>query len=114
MYALLVGARADDDSALNAGAAYVLFIEGEINSSVESIVVQEDFSYSNPVQNQLYIWQSIGQLTLNIYDMNGRLVQSEALSTMEAAINVQSLAKGVYIGVMQKGAYRKSFKFIKE
>ena len=114
LYALLVGSRKDDDGAIDAGAAYVLFIRGIIYSGVESIVIQDDFVYNNPVHDQLYIWQNIGILNLSIFDMNGKLVKKSMVKTNENVLNISNLASGTYLGVIVKGNYRKSFKIIKE
>jgi len=114
MYALLIGARADDDGALNAGAAYVLSIEGDIYSSINSLVLEEDFAYNNPVQNQLYIRHNRANLNLSIFDMQGKLMKQTKISGGNGIVDLSAFASGLYIGVLEQGNYRKTFKIIKE
>ena len=114
MYALLIGARADDDGATNAGAAYVLSIEGDIYSSLNSLVLHDDFVYNNPVQNQLFIRHSQDNIDLELYDINGKLIIKTILVNGSCSIDLSGLSSGMYIGVLEKGNYRKSFKIIKE
>ncbi len=114
IYALLVGARFDDDSTSNSGAAYVLFIEGDIGTSVENLVIDDGFVYNNPVDDYLYIRHSKSDLRLSVYDMNGREVRTAHLADGGGTINFSGLSGGTYIGVLEKGNYRKSFKIIKK
>ena len=114
MYALLVGARADDDGATNAGAVYVFSIEGDIYNSISSLVLEDDFAYNNPVQNQLYIRHSRSELNLSIYDMRGKLLKKTKITGGSGVIDLSAFSSGLYIGVLEQGDYRKSFKIIKE
>ncbi len=114
MYALLVGARKDDDGATNAGAVYVLSIEGDIYNSISSLVLEDDFAYNNPVQNQLYIRHSRSELNLSIYDMRGKLLKKTKITGGSGVIDLSAFSSGLYIGVLEQGDYRKSFKIIKE
>ena len=113
MYALLVGARADDDGASNAGAAWVLFIEGEITSGYESIVLNEDFIYNNPVEDRLFVKTNVPDLSLTIYDMAGRQLIKKKMDNSEISIDMSRYPSGVYLGVLEKDGYRRTLKVIK-
>jgi hypothetical protein len=114
MYALLVGARADDDSASNAGAAWVLFIEGEISSGYENIVLNEDFIYNNPVENTLFVKTNVTGLDLVIYNITGKELIRKKMVDSETIIDMSSCPSGIYLGVLEKQGYRRAFKVIKK
>ncbi len=114
MYALLIGARTDDDGASNAGAAYVLYIEGDIYTSLNSLVMNDDFIYNNPVQDQLFIRHSRSDLGLSIFDIGGKLVKQARIINGATSVDLSTLSAGMYIGILQDGNYKKTFKIIKE
>ena len=114
LYALLVGARGDDDGVNNAGAAYVLFIRGIIYTGINSIVLNDDFMYNNPVQNHFYIKHNRLGLKLSIYDLNGRLIMHAPFDGLECNMNFSALSNGMYIAVIEGPSYRKAIKIIKE
>jgi len=114
MYALLVGARADDDSASNAGAAWVLFIEGEISSGYENIVLNEDFIYNNPVENTLFVKTNVTGLDLVIYNITGKELIRKKMVDSETVFDMSSCPSGIYLGVLEKQGYRRAFKVIKK
>ena len=113
MYALLVGARGDDDSTTNAGAAWVLFIEGEISSGFKTVVLNKDFIYNNPVQDFILVKTHQADLTLTVYDISGKRIQRRKLIGNEAKIDMRMQPSGFYFGVLEKAGYRKVFKVVK-
>jgi len=114
LYALLVGARGDDDGVTDAGAAYVLFIRAVIYADIDNVVLNDEFIYNNPVKDRFFIQHHRKGLSLSIFDMNGRKVKHESFIGTECNLNCSDLAKGMYIAVMEGEGYRKTVKIIKE
>ncbi|MCK5846147.1 MAG: FG-GAP repeat protein, partial [Bacteroidales bacterium] len=114
IHALLVGARADDDGANDAGAAYVLFIRGIVYSGIDNIVLDDNLMYNNPVQKRFYIKHNRSGLILSVYDMNGRLIKKKPFSGQKCIMNFSNLSKGMYIAIIEGSAYRRAIKIIKE
>ena len=58
--------------------------------------------YPNPVQNILNIQNTASNLSkVQIYDLNGRLLQNHALQTNEVSLNVSQLNSGIYLVVLE-------------
>ncbi len=114
LYALLVGARGDDDNASNAGAAYILFIRAQLLSGVNSIVVGKDISYNNPVVDNLYINTTFDNYELTILDMNGKEVKHYKIRDKKHSINLNNLSSGMYIGIVKHGNKTHAIKLIKK
>jgi len=55
--------------------------------------------------------QSFNQI--NIYDLSGKKVMTQELSSNDENVSIQSLAKGLYLAKVQIGDQTKTFKFIK-
>ncbi len=53
--------------------------------------------YPNPVQNQLFVDVAEGNTQFELYNLAGTLLQAQQLSTGSTAINISTLAKGIYI-----------------
>jgi hypothetical protein len=72
--------------------------------------------YPNPAREQLFLESAEeGQLTLLIYDMQGRLHGRELLEgTGRHLVDVGSLAPGMYLLYVQRGAALKRLKFIRQ
>ena len=68
-------------------------------SKNESIYNPEIFVFPNPVHNEIFIDRSIyqeSQLISNIYDLTGKMVQSNSLTTDIEKINISGLSQGIY------------------
>ena len=58
--------------------------------------------YPNPVQNILNIQNTASNLSkVQIYDLNGRLLQNHALQSNEVSLDVSQLNSGVYLVVLE-------------
>lgn len=55
--------------------------------------------YPNPAKNEINISNSIGAIvnSMNLTDLNGRVVKSQELNTQECRININDLASGIYL-----------------
>jgi hypothetical protein len=113
-FTLMVGTRLDDDSATDAGAAYMLFIRGQITSDINNLILTKEVVYNNPVQDILYIKTELNNSTFYLYDTSGKLVRQVKLENKNLQMNVSNLSKGLYIGVLENGDYRKTMKLIIE
>lgn len=71
--------------------------------------------YPNPVSDQLWIHNQNEQLNgdLQIFDLNGRLVQSARAHSDIYAINVSNLSDGVYVVHMNTDGHRYTGRFVK-
>ena len=69
-----------------------------ITLSQENFLFENTLSlYPNPVQNILNIKNTASNLSkVQIYDLNGRLLQNHAMQTNEVSLNVSQLNSGVY------------------
>ncbi len=113
-FTLLVGTRWDDDGATDAGAAYLLFLRGEISDNINNLLLSNDIVYNNPVQEMFYLKSTSNLNSFTLYDMNGKLVKKTAISNNELQLNVSDLAKGMYIGVIEGKDSKKSIKLLIE
>jgi hypothetical protein len=58
--------------------------------------------YPNPAQNILNIQNTANNLSkLQIYDLNGRLLQNHAMQTNEVSLDVSQLNSGIYLVVLE-------------
>ncbi len=113
-YALMVGTRWDDDGATNAGAVYILFIEGYISTGIDNLILTEEIIYNNPIHDVFYIKTIYTYCKLSIYDMQGKLVKQTRITNNETYIDVSELANGMYIGVFEDESFKKTIKLIKQ
>ncbi|GHV52681.1 T9SS C-terminal target domain-containing protein [Bacteroidia bacterium] len=71
------------------------------NTAIESISPQASglSAYPNPVENMLNVElnRDVRNGTLALFDLNGKAVARQTLTGRQAAINLQPLAKGMYI-----------------
>jgi hypothetical protein len=86
------------------------FTTEENLSSEQFEFVNFDF-YVNNGQLSLNADQSFHQI--NIYDLSGKKVMTQELSSNDENVSIQSLAKGLYLAKVQIGDQTKTFKFIK-
>lgn len=71
--------------------------------------------YPNPVKNFLHIDITVAtDLTINLFDISGRLVYSRSLHEQKNSINLKSLSKGVYFLKIKFLGKSSTYKFIKE
>ena len=89
--------------------------------SVLSVVEQAEnislSAYPNPSTDYLYLTTSdeISNLSYQLFDMNGRLLQSEKIVGNQTNINMQGLVSATYfVKVNQGNKTVKSFKIIKK
>jgi uncharacterized delta-60 repeat protein len=79
----------------------------DLNASLLSV-------FPNPASNQLNLDFGQSELLgaqLNIYDQNGKLVQTQRITSRQ--INVENLSTGLYSGSIQTQGIYKNFKFYK-
>lgn len=95
---------------------FSLAFEGRNATSIDDNQAVVNFSISpNPVENIMTVTASEMLDLYQIYDMNGKLVKSAAISGNETSINVSSLANGIYTIVVSTSTKQiESRKFIKE
>lgn len=71
--------------------------------------------YPNPTSDQLWVhnqnYQTSGEF--QIFDLNGRLVQSERANSDIFSVNVSNLPEGVYVVHVNTGNHRYTGKFVK-
>jgi hypothetical protein len=74
-----------------------------ISLSQENFLFENTVSlYPNPVQNILNIQNTASNLSkVQVYDLNGRLLQNYALPTNEVSLDVSQLNSGVYLVVLE-------------
>ena len=63
----------------------------------ESITQTSQSVYPNPGRNTLNIRTALQNAHIEVYDMNGRLVHSQALTQNVTAIDATDWAEGVYV-----------------
>ena len=80
-----------------------------ITTSIDNVNVSTCRIYPNPTQDILVI-DGLNADKALIFDLNGRLLQSVAISGGHATINVTALPKGEYILLLDT----QTFKFIKQ
>ena len=74
-----------------------------ITLSQENFLSENTLSlYPNPVQNTLNIQNTASNLSkVQIYDLNGRLLQNHAMQTNEVSLDLSQLYSGVYFVVLE-------------
>ena len=85
-------------------------VEEENLSTDEFSQVNFEFFVNN---NQLNLSASQSFEKINIFDLSGKQVMSNQLSSNDEVIDVQNLANGLYFGKVQIGEQTKTFKFVK-
>ena len=63
----------------------------------ESLLLKNSNVYPNPGSNTLFIRTALQNACVEVYDINGRLVHSQALTEHETAIDTEDWAEGVYV-----------------
>ena len=113
-FTLMVGTRLDDDGATDAGAAYMLFLRGQVTDDINNIVLTKDFIYNNPIQDVLFLRTEAKNSIFYLYDAGGKLIKQTTLEDGNLNMNVSNLPKGFYVGVVENKSFRKSIKLIIE
>jgi hypothetical protein len=73
----------------------ILLSNPEFNENTVSL-------HPNPVQNILNIQNTAGNLSkVQIYDLNGRLLQNHVMQSNEVSLDVSGLQSGVYLVVLE-------------
>ena len=88
---------------------HIRYGEPAENTSIDNVNVSTCHIYPNPTQGMLIIDGSNADKVL-IFDLNGRLLQTDPLSGEKATINVTALPKGEYLLLLNT----QTFKFIKQ
>ena len=88
---------------------HIRYGEPNINESIDNVNVVTCRIYPNPTQDLLVIDNANSDKAF-IFDLNGRLLQSVAISSDHATINVTSLPQGDYLILLNTQTY----KFIKQ
>lgn len=71
--------------------------------------------YPNPVKNELHIdMDMVTELSVNIFDVSGKLVLTEIIQDQRHTINLKSLSKGMYFVDIKSAEKTKTFKIVKE
>lgn len=114
-YARVVGFS----GAFNAASCYILKVQLGTASMAEPMLVEATKVrvFPNPVNDELSVnvRDISGPVTVNIYDMQGRIVLSQQV-TQSGSLNVSKLTKGVYFVRMtdQKGEHVAEEKIVKQ
>ena len=89
------------------------------DSNMNVLPNQKMLVYPNPTVNELHITLNekiSGKTMLNIYDQQGRLVQTKTIykniSILSESFNVRNLASGSYVLQIVSGIEKASFKFV--
>ena len=69
--------------------------------------------YPNPASDILTINNPIGE-QIEIFDMEGRLIQTEAVNNETQTIQIQGLPSGIYMLRMREKTLQVSYKIIKQ
>ncbi|MEM9984204.1 MAG: T9SS type A sorting domain-containing protein [Bacteroidota bacterium] len=90
-------------------------------ASIEDLAGIQDYRlYPNPAAQELTLQLTLNQvqpLALRLYDLQGRLMQTEAWSpaqSFEAELDLKGLAPGLYLLSLQVGDYQVVRRFMKE
>jgi len=113
-FTLMVGARLDDDGASDAGAAYMLFLRGQVTDDINNIILTKEFIYNNPVQDVLFLRTEVDNSIFYLYDAGGKLIKQITLYDGNLNMDVSNLPKGFYVGVIESKDFKKSIKLIIE
>ena len=101
-HTLLAGARDDDDSGIDAGAGWLIFIKGVVASSTDKII--DDYFNIYPVLTKDYITielsasagKDASEAILQILTVEGKIVKEITLNNTNNKVNLTSFKKGVY------------------
>ncbi|MBF6607945.1 MAG: T9SS type A sorting domain-containing protein [Flavobacterium sp.] len=98
-----------------------------IITNTETTVIEENLSiaemdintisvYPNPVSSVLHIKSRTGISTISIYDLNGRLLNTESAGSnqLESELNVASLSSGIYFLEVKSFDKTQLVKFVKK
>lgn len=95
--------------------AYEIFVVTGIENTEISLV--QVSAYPNPVTDYLKLsveMESVEDLSFQLFDMQGKLLQSQKLTNSETQINMSELVSAMYfIKVISKNQSIKEFKIIK-
>ena len=87
------------------------FTTGDVLSTDEFSKVNFEFFVNNNDQLNLSASQSFDYI--NIFDLSGKQVMSQELSSNDENVAIQSLANGLYLAKVQVGEQTTTFKFVK-
>ena len=81
----------------------------------ESLLQKASCVYPNPGCNTFNILTALPNVRVEVYDMNGRIVHSQALNEHETTIDTEDWVEGVYVWkVISNGKEAESGKWIKQ
>jgi len=95
------------------------FVKAEPDGSTNIATIQETgiSLFPNPVRDELTleIKEDLQNLTFQIFDMNGRSMQTGRALSPQTVINMQHYQAGIYILVIEQGGQRiQSFQIVKQ
>ena len=76
--------------------------------------VQKTTLFPNPAKNVLNILRALGEVQVNIYNLNGALVKQSKLGTNEVTINLTELKSGIYMVNIVSDTQSEVKRFVKE
>lgn len=86
-----------------------------LSLGLESFVDNELSVYPNPVKNELHIDMDIERdVTINIFDVSGKLVIFETVQGQANTIQMKGLSKGIYFANVKSSEKSRTFKIVKE
>lgn len=94
------------------GGGFSLDYEGG-HVGVEDLSRQEIIMYPNPAKDQLHISHATPVLQVDIYNVEGERIYSEAPESEESVLNISHLPAGIYIVRMTTGEQVFTRKFVK-
>ena len=94
------------------GDGFSLDYEGG-HVGVEELSRQEIMMYPNPAKDQLHITNTTPVLQVDIYNVEGERIHSEAPESEESVLNIGHLPAGIYIVRMTTGEQVFTRKFVK-
>lgn len=87
--------------------------EGSLSIDEVKTVLSNISIYPNPVNNTATVKNAEGS-TMNIYDINGRLIFSKVISSESEILNLSQLSKGIYFAEIKVANFKSIKKLVKE
>ncbi len=100
---------------LNGVPSLVYILTGKTDIVINNAFTSQNnklYLYPNPAKNELNIGNSTGDVSINIFDVTGKKLQSKTIKN--AKVDVSSLQKGLYLIDLHDNNGTIFYKFIKE
>lgn len=82
--------------------------------SVNDVIASKNITLKNTVVDNALSFQTKGNATVKVYNMNGQLVKSSVISVSNSTVDVASLPKGNYVVTSELNGEKVSQKIIKK